>query len=79
LKFLVDRCAGQRLATWLEVSGHDVHTAREREPDPGGVALLRMAAEDGGFVVTIDSDFVRHMPVSSACPMSRPPRDRPYG
>ena len=24
LNFLIDRCAGQRLASWLEANGHDV-------------------------------------------------------
>jgi predicted nuclease of predicted toxin-antitoxin system len=57
LKFLVDRCAGQRLATWLQAQGHDVCVSREQEPDPGDAALLQMAADDGRILVTIDSDF----------------------
>lgn len=57
MKFLVDRCAGQRLAAWLVAGGHDVRTAWEEVPDPGDTALLRMAAEGGRILVTIDSDF----------------------
>jgi predicted nuclease of predicted toxin-antitoxin system len=57
LKFLVDRCAGQRLAAWLKVGGHDVRTAWEQQPDPGDAALLRMAADEGRILVTIDGDF----------------------
>jgi predicted nuclease of predicted toxin-antitoxin system len=57
LKFLVDRCAGQRLASWLEAKGHDVRPAWQQEPDPGDTALLRIAAEEGRILVTIDSDF----------------------
>jgi predicted nuclease of predicted toxin-antitoxin system len=57
LKFLVDRCAGRRLAIWLETEGHDVRTAWEQNPDPGDMALLRMAADERRILVTIDSDF----------------------
>ena len=57
MKFLIDRCAGQRLATWLQAQGHDVRVSWEQEPDPGDAALLRMAAEEARILVTIDSDF----------------------
>jgi predicted nuclease of predicted toxin-antitoxin system len=57
LKFLIDRCAGHRLATWLTAQGHDVRPAWQQEPDPGDSALLRIAAEKGRILVTIDSDF----------------------
>jgi predicted nuclease of predicted toxin-antitoxin system len=57
MKFLVDRCAGRRLAEWLRAEAHDVREAREHSPDPGDAALLDMAAREGRIVVTIDSDF----------------------
>ena len=57
MKFLIDRCAGQRLAAWLEAKGHDVRPAWQQEPDPGDTALLQIAAEEGRILVTIDSDF----------------------
>ncbi len=57
MKFLVDRYAGWRLAAWLEAEGHDVRTAWEQEPDPGDMASLRIAAEEGRILVTIDSDL----------------------
>ena len=57
MKFLVDRCAGHRLAEWLRQSGHDVVEAREREPDPGDRALLEWAVSEDRIVVTIDTDF----------------------
>jgi predicted nuclease of predicted toxin-antitoxin system len=57
LKFLIDRCAGQRLASWLEANGHDVRADWTQEPDPRDAALLQMAAEQGRILVTIDSDF----------------------
>jgi predicted nuclease of predicted toxin-antitoxin system len=57
VRFLVDRCAGRRLADWLRQQGHDVKEARERSPDPGDAALLRMAADEKRILVTIDTDF----------------------
>jgi predicted nuclease of predicted toxin-antitoxin system len=57
LKFLIDRCAGRRLAEWLRLGGHDVVEARELGPDPGDRALLRRAEREGRVLVTIDTDF----------------------
>jgi len=57
MKFLVDRCAGKRLADWLRGEGHDVLEARTLGPDPGDRELLEMAAKQGRVLVTIDTDF----------------------
>jgi len=57
VKFLIDRCAGRRLAEWLRAQGHDVVEARTLGPDPGDLTLLRWAADDGRILVTIDTDF----------------------
>ena len=57
MRFLVDRCAGRRLAEWLRDQGHDVVEARELGADPGDRALLERAAADGRILVTIDTDF----------------------
>ncbi len=57
MKFLVDRCAGRRLAEWLRQQGHEVSEARERGPDPGDLTLLTWAAGEGRILVTIDTDF----------------------
>ena len=57
MKFLVDRCAGRRLADWLRTAGHDVIAAAEQGPDPGDAALLRQAVVEDRVLVTIDSDF----------------------
>lgn len=43
MRFLVDRCAGRRLATWLADQGHDVIDVRALGPDPGDLALLQRA------------------------------------
>ena len=46
MKFLIDRCAGRRLAEWLRQVGHEVVESRERGTDPGDRALLEWAATD---------------------------------
>lgn len=57
MKFLVDRCAGVRLARWLREQGHDVAESRERGADPGDRALLQLAADERRVLITIDTDF----------------------
>jgi predicted nuclease of predicted toxin-antitoxin system len=57
MKFLVDRCAGRRLAQWLRGQGHDVREAAEVSPDPGDQTLLGWAVREQRIIVTIDSDF----------------------
>ncbi|MFH1626392.1 MAG: DUF5615 family PIN-like protein [Pseudomonadota bacterium] len=57
MKFLVDRCAGQKLAEWMRIQGHDVLEARTLGPDPGDRELLEMAAKQERVLVTIDTDF----------------------
>lgn len=57
MRFLIDRCAGSRLAVWLRQQGHDVVEARKIGPDPGDRALLEMAAKERRILITIDQDF----------------------
>lgn len=57
MKFLVDRCAGRRLAEWLRGEGHDVQESQSLGPDPGDRALLEIAASEGRVLITIDTDF----------------------
>ena len=57
MRFLVDRCAGHRLAEWLRNQGHDILESPELGPDPGDRALLERAAAEGRILVTIDTDF----------------------
>ena len=57
MKFLVDRCAGHRLAEWLRRQGHDVAESRDRGPDPGDREVLDWAAAEQRVLVTIDKDF----------------------
>ncbi len=57
MRFLIDRCAGVRLARWLRDQGHDVAESRERGTDPGDFELLRSAASERRILVTLDKDF----------------------
>ena len=57
MRFLVDWCAGHRLAEWLRSQGHDVLESPDLGPDPGDRALLERAASEGRILVTIDTDF----------------------
>ena len=57
MNFLVDRCAGVKLADWLRGQGHDVLAAQSLGADPGDQALLELAAASNRIMVTIDSDF----------------------
>ena len=57
MRFLIDRCAGRRLAESLRTDGHDVVEARTLGPDPGDRALLHLAESASRILVTIDTDF----------------------
>jgi len=59
MKFLVDRCAGRKLAEWLRGQGHDVLESRALGPDPGDSELLAKAVEQKRILVTIDTDFAQ--------------------
>ena len=57
MRFLIDRCAGHRLAVALRQHGHDVVEATELGPDPGDRVLLELAFQEQRVLVTIDTDF----------------------
>jgi len=57
LKFLIDRCAGRRLADWLSSDGFDTVYAGSLGPDPGDQALLKRAVSEKRILITIDTDF----------------------
>lgn len=57
MKFLVDVCAGRRLAEWLRPSGHDVREVRDRDPQMDDDEILTWACVENRVVVTIDKDF----------------------
>lgn len=66
MRFLIDRCAGHRLAEWLRAENHDVIEVSGLGPDPGDQAILEMAARESRVLVTIDTDFGRMVHGGSA-------------
>lgn len=57
MRFLVDRCAGSKLARWLADAGHDVVDASAWSSDPGDAVILDRARAEDRVVITIDHDF----------------------
>lgn len=57
MKFLIDLCAGHRLAERLKQSGHDVVESRERSAVLGDRAILEWAVAEKRILVTMDKDF----------------------
>jgi predicted nuclease of predicted toxin-antitoxin system len=57
MKFLLDRCAGRRLAEWLRERGYDTVESRERGPDLDDTTLLEWATIEERVLVTIDTNF----------------------
>ena len=57
MNFLVDRCAGRRLAQWLQSQGHGALDARELGPDPRDRALLELTVSENRTLITMDKDF----------------------
>lgn len=57
MRFLIDLCAGHRLAEWLRSEGHDVEESRDRGVDPGDRILLEWAFAEERVLVTMDKDF----------------------
>jgi predicted nuclease of predicted toxin-antitoxin system len=66
VRFLIDRCAGRRLAEWLRASGHDAVESRTIGPDPGDPTLLQWAVNDRRILITIDTDFGKLLFVDEA-------------
>jgi len=57
MKFLIDLCAGRRVAEWLRSEGYDVKETRDHGLDPGDEALLEWAAGEQRVLITMDKDF----------------------
>ena len=66
MKFLIDRCAGRRVAEWLSGLGHDVIETRSLGQDPGDRVTLDWAAGENRNLVTIDTDFGKLVYVDGA-------------
>jgi predicted nuclease of predicted toxin-antitoxin system len=67
MRFLIDRCAGRKLAEWLRSKGHDVLESRTLGPDPGDRELLKKAAEEARILITIDTNFGQLVYMDHVC------------
>lgn len=57
MKLLLDSCLSGKAAAELGNHGHDVVWTGDWSADPGDVAILARAREDGRVLVTLDKDF----------------------
>lgn len=57
MKFLVDVCAGKRLAEWLRARGHDVREVRELRANMRDDEILAWGLTENRVVITVDKDF----------------------
>ena len=57
MKILLDSCLSGKAATELRAHGHDVVGTGDWPADPGDVAILTRAREEGRVLVTLDKDF----------------------
>ena len=60
MKFLVDMALSPAIASWLRLQGHDaVHADDLGMHQSSDAEILRVAAESGRIVITVDLDFPR--------------------
>lgn len=57
MKFLIDVCAGTRLAKWLREKGHDVLEVREVDCRMTDEDVIRLAEKEQRIIITLDKDF----------------------
>lgn len=57
MKFLVDVCAGTRLAAWLRELGHEVAEVRCADCRMTDDEILQWGEKEGRAVITLDKDF----------------------
>lgn len=57
MRFLIDECAGKRLANLLEKEGYDVLFAGDAMPSASDEEIIKKCEEDDRILVTDDKDF----------------------
>jgi predicted nuclease of predicted toxin-antitoxin system len=57
MRFLVDVCAGHKLAIWLRSQGHDVLEVRDQDCKMDDEDILSWATQQQRVLVTMDKDF----------------------
>ena len=57
MRFLVDECAGPKLALWLADQGYEVYSIYEQARGSSDEAILRKAYGENWILITNDKDF----------------------
>ena len=57
MQFLVDECAGPKLADWLRQQGHDVFSVFDEARGADDDVILEKAVVESRILITSDKDF----------------------
>ncbi len=57
MRFLVDECAGSRVADWLREQQHDVFSVFDEARGMDDDTILEMAYSENWILITADKDF----------------------
>jgi len=57
MRFLVDVCAGSKLAGWLREMGHDVVEVKSINCRMADDEVMAWGAREGRVIITLDKDF----------------------
>jgi predicted nuclease of predicted toxin-antitoxin system len=57
MRFMVDECAGPKLADWLSGEGHEVFSVYRQARGAEDDYVIRKAFDEGWILITNDKDF----------------------
>lgn len=57
MRFLVDECAGPKLAEWLVSQGHDVFSVFDQRRGASDDEIAKQALQESRILITLDRDF----------------------
>lgn len=61
MRFLIDECAGRRVADYLASLGHDVVSVRAVHRGAPDVEVLQQSVDEDRVLITVDKDFGEHV------------------
>jgi len=61
MRFLVDECAGPKLANWLRLQNHVVFSVFEEARGMADEVILAKALQEDWVLITADKDFGEHI------------------
>lgn len=57
MRFLVDECTGQKVADWLQASGHEVFSVYQQARGIDDDVIIQKAFDQNWILITDDKDF----------------------